>query len=325
GPGWWADAADRAVVLRRVWARRAAPWAYGEAIGLARAAAAARVDVLHSPANLGPAWGPFARVLTLHDLMYRRQEDLVGRVPRLGTDAVLVPAARRAHRVITATEASRAEIVAELRLPRERIAVIAHGAHPPPARTPRPIDTGGRPLLLAVGTNVPHKNHDALLAGLAAIAPAQRPLLAIAGHDTEALAGRVAERGVTGDVRLYGAVDAGTLEDLYAAARGYVTATRHEGFGLPVLEAMLRGVPVAAADIPVLREVAGEAAAWFDPGDADGTGAALAALAAGGGEVERRRAPGLERAARYTWAATARRTFAVYEAARSTTTKTRFE
>ena len=68
------------------------------------------------------------------------------------------------------------------------------------------------------------------------------------------------------DVRLLGAVDADRLEALYAAAALVVTATRFEGFGLPVLEAMARGVPVACSDLAVLREVAGDAAVWLDPG-----------------------------------------------------------
>jgi glycosyltransferase involved in cell wall biosynthesis len=314
-PGWWSELADRAVVLRGTWARRPAAWARGEAVALGRAASAAGVDVLHSPANLGPAWGSFARVLTLHDLMHRSHPGLVSRVTRLGTEAVLVPAARRAHRVITATEASREEISSALAIAPERIAVVAHGVHPPPERTPRPVDTCGRRLVLAVGTNVPHKNHAALLAGLAR--RADRPLLAIAGHGTEALAARAAELGVTGDVRLYGAVDADTLEDLYAAADSYITATRHEGFGLPVIEALSRGVPVAAADIPVLREVAGDLATWFDPDDQDAVAAAL-------GPLLDRAAAGRERAARYTWAATAGATLAVYAEARSQTANTRF-
>jgi glycosyltransferase involved in cell wall biosynthesis len=314
GRGWWSEGSDRTLVLPRVTPRRRAAWALGEIGGVARAAARARVDVLHGPANFAPATGPFARVLTLHDLMFRHHPGLVPALTRFGTEATLVPGARRAHRVITATAASREEIVSALGIATERIAVVPHGVHAPPERTPRPVDTGGRRLVLAVGTNVPHKNHEALLAGLAR--RDERPLLAIAGHGTEALAARAAELGVDGNVRLYGAVDADTLEDLYAAAGSYITATRHEGFGLPVIEAMSRGVPVAASDIPVLREVAGELATWFDPDDVDAVAAAL-------GPLPDRRAAGRERAARYTWAATAEATLAVYEDARGPSRRAR--
>jgi len=333
GSGWWSTDADRAVVLSRSWARRPAAWALGEALALGRAAAAARVDVLHSPANLGSAWGPFARILTLHDLMYRSQTDLATRTARLGTDAVLVPAARRAHRLITATEASRREIVETLAIAPERIAVIAHGAAAPPA-APRAqaaamrerLQADGRPIALAVGTNVPHKNHAALLTGLAALADDARPRLVIAGHGTDApeLMELARSLGIADDVRLLGAVSADDLEDLYAAANGYLTATLHEGFGLPIVEAMLRSIPVAASDIPVLREVAGEAATWFDPRETRSVADALTRVTAGGPQSERRRTLGKTLAERYTWRATADATAAVYAAARSTTTKTRF-
>jgi glycosyltransferase involved in cell wall biosynthesis len=331
GPGWWRDGSDRAVVLRRVSARSQPAWAAGEGLGVAHAAAGAGVDVLHSPANLGPAFGTCARVLTLHDLMYRRQPDLVPQVVRLGTDAVLVPAARRAHRVITATEASRAEIVDELGLDPARVAVIPHGAHPPPggardvAAARERLGADARPIVLAVATHVEHKNHPALLAALAELG--ERPLLVIAGHGTEALSARAAELGVAEDVRLLGAVPGETLEDLYAAADVYVTATRHEGFGLPVIEAMGRGLPVAASDLPVLREVARDSGWFFDASDPRSIATVLRSVLEGGPEVERRRRLGLADAGRYSWAATAEATARVYAEAlaeRSTTTKTRF-
>jgi len=147
------------------------------------------------------------------------------------------------------------------------------------------------------------------------MAPEQRPLLALAGHgtDTGDLRGRAAERGVADDVRLLGAVGAEQLEGLYAAADVVVTATRFEGFGLPVLEAMARGVPVACSDLPVLREVAGdEAAAWLDPGDPASVAAAVRRALASRDEL---RAAGLARAAGFSWAAAARATAQVYERA----------
>lgn len=329
GAGWWSEAADRAVVLTRVRPRSMPAWALGETAGIVRAAARARVDVLHSPANLGPAVGPFARVLTLHDLMYRRQRDLVAPLVRAGTDAILVPAARRAHRLITATDVSRHEIVEELGLPPGQITVIPHGAHPP-AQGPRDVagarlrlGAGERPIVLAVATNVEHKNHPALLDALAELTSAKRPLLVIAGHGTAELAPRAAELGVHGDARLLGAVTDSELADLYAAATVYVTATRHEGFGLPVIEAMGRGLPIAASDIPVLREVAGDVGWFFDAGDPRSIAKTLRAVLDGGPEVERRRRLGLESAPGYSWAATAERTAAVYADALSTMTKTR--
>ena len=64
---------------------------------MAGAAARARVDVLHSPANFGPVAGPFARVLTLHDVLFRTHPELLTPAMRLGTELLVPPAARRAH------------------------------------------------------------------------------------------------------------------------------------------------------------------------------------------------------------------------------------
>ena len=121
--------------------------------------------------------------------------------------------------------------------------------------------------MLSVASDLPHKNLAALIDGLAALD--ERPVLAFAGHgtDTGDLRARAAQAGVADDVRLLGAVDPDRLESLYAAAAVVATPTRFEGFGLPVLEAMARGVPVACSELPVLREVAGDAAVYFDASD----------------------------------------------------------
>jgi glycosyltransferase involved in cell wall biosynthesis len=105
------------------------------------------------------------------------------------------------------------------------------------------------------------------------------------------------------------------LEDLYAAASGVVSATRWEGFGLPVLEAMARGVPVACSDLPVLREVAGGIADPLDPDDPASIAGALGRLLAPDPARATRVAAGRARAAQYTWAAAAQATAAAYERA----------
>ena len=133
-----------------------------------------------------------------------------------------------------------------------------------------------------------------------------------AGHgtDTGALGARAAERGV--EVRLLGGVDPERLESLYAAASVVATPTRFEGFGLPVLEAMARGVPVACSELPVLREVAGDAAVYFDASDPRSVADAIRTALI---EGDRLRAAGLARAAEFSWAAAARATAEVYERA----------
>lgn len=320
GEGFWGQVGR---VVRLPLSPRARPaWAWAELAAVPAAAARARVDVLHSPANFGPVGGPFARVLTIHDLLFRRHPELLTPAMRLGTEVLVPPAARRAHRVITVSNASRDDMVGLLGIPVERIDVVPNGWTPPralpdPAAARRRLDAGERSIALSVASDLPHKNLVVLLEALALLEPAERPLLALAGHgtDTGALPARAGQLGVEGDVRLLGAIDADRLEELYAAAAVLVTATLLEGFGLPVLEALGRGVSVVASDLPVLREVAGDAALWVDPHDPASITAALRRALMDGPDVERLRDLGRVRAQRFTWRAAAEQTARVYEQA----------
>jgi glycosyltransferase involved in cell wall biosynthesis len=322
---FWARYADARVVLRAASPRAAGRWGLGEVGLLPVAAARAGVDVLHAVANFAPLGGPFARVLTLHDLIFRRLPSAVPPALRWGTELLVPLAARRAQRIITVSAASRDDIAEELRVAPEHIDVIPNGLSGRPcgagdsAEARARLHLGDRPLALSVATAVAHKNLAMLLEALARITPAERPVLAFAGHGTDAgeIPARAATLGLTQDVRLLGAVPPDALEDLYAAAALLVTATRYEGFGLPVLEAMARGVAVVCSDLPVLHEVAGDTAIYVDQEDPPAIARALREVLRGGAEVEARRDRGRVRAARFTWDAAARSTLATYDRALS--------
>ena len=130
-------------------------------------------------------------------------------------------------------------------------------------------------------------------------------------HEAE-LRARAAELGVAQDVRLLGWLDAGELEGLWQVARAFVYPSLYEGFGLPVLEAMARGVPVASSSAASLPEVAGDAALLFDPHDERAIASAIERLVTDRGEAERLRVAGRERAAMFTWERSARLTLETY-------------
>ena len=122
--------------------------------------------------------------------------------------------------------------------------------------------------MLSLSAKRPHKNLLALIGALARIPAERRPLLVLPGYPTwhEAeLRARAEADGVAGDVRFLGWLSGEELEGLWALAEAFVFPSLYEGFGLPVLEAMARGVPVACADASSLPEVAGDAALLFAP------------------------------------------------------------
>ena len=133
-------------------------------------------------------------------------------------------------------------------------------------------------------------------------------------HETQ-LREHASALGVAEDVRFPAWVSSAELEGLWAIARAFVFPSLYEGFGLPVLEAMARGVPVACSNSSSLPEVAGDAALLFDPRDEGAIARALARLLSEPALVEDLRARGLERAREFTWERTARLTLASYRRA----------
>jgi glycosyltransferase involved in cell wall biosynthesis len=300
-------------------ARSRAQWALGE-LGLASAAARhARVDVLHSMANFAPGWGRTPRVVTIHDLQYQAVPDQLSLPVRKLTGALMSLAARGARRIIAVSDAGAREIVDGLGVDRARIDVVPNGVRPP-GPSPPTADVrerhrlGGRAVALSVATNLPHKNLAVLIEALALTGPAERPLLVFAGHGTDdgTLRERALAAGVADDVRLLGSCTTDELDALYAIADCLVLPTLHEGFGLPVLEAMARSLPVACSDIPALREVAGPAAVYFQPRCPEQVAAAVAELLVDRELAGRLAGLGRTRATGFSWSAAAARTLTSY-------------
>jgi glycosyltransferase involved in cell wall biosynthesis len=321
GEGPWLEAVPSVTVPVR--ARRRREWVRGEQQLLPRLAAAAGVDLLHSLANTAPARGRFRRVVTVHDLIHRiRPEAHFGLNARAMRWLVWL-AARRSDRLIAPSQATKRDLVAMLRTPAGRIDVVPQGVAPPgpasdAAELRRRLRLGDRPVVLAVAALRPHKNLAAAIEALALIPAERRPRLVLAGYSTPhevELRRRAAALGLEADVRFAGWVPAVDLEALYSLASACVFPSLYEGFGLPVLEAMARGVPVACSDRGSLAEVAGNAARLFDPERPERIAAAIEALLGDPVEADRLRAAGRERAAKFTWAATARGTLASYERA----------
>jgi glycosyltransferase involved in cell wall biosynthesis len=323
GAGPWSELMPQVVLPVSV-ANRVG-WVRGEQQLLPGAARRAGVDLVHSLASTAPAWGRFKRVVTVHDLIYRRYPAAHGGMRSLGMRILVPLAVRRSDRVIADSEATKRDLVELLRTPAERIDVVPLGFGASARATPAPehavrerLGLGDRDVLLSLSAKRPHKNLEALLEALATLPAPARPVLVLAGYPTaheRTLRERAEALGVGEDVRWPGWLDPGELERLWAITKGFVFPSLYEGFGLPVLEAMARGVPVACSNAASLPEVAGDAALLFDPNDRRALADALQRLLAGGPEIERLRSAGRQRAAQFSWERTARGTLESYRRA----------
>ncbi len=320
GGGPWGELTPAVTVP--VKARNRVQWVLGEQTLLPALAARAGVQLMHSLASTAPLWGAFRSVVTVHDLIYARFPEAHPGIRDKGMKVLVPLAARRADRVICDSQSTRGDLIELAGVSPQRIDVVPLGLgsvrREQPlgeAETRTRFGLGTRTVLLSLSAKRPHKNLSRLIGALARIPAERRPLLVLPGYPTwheQELRERAAGAGVGSDVRFIGWVSGAEIEGLWALAEAFVFPSLYEGFGLPVLEAMARGVPVACSNASSLPEVAGEAALLFDPQDEQAIAAALSRLLEDPALRERLRALGAERVREFTWERSARLTLASY-------------
>jgi glycosyltransferase involved in cell wall biosynthesis len=292
------------------------------AMGLPRAAARARVDVIHAPAYTAPLWSRAPVVLTIHDVSYERhpewypyQRDAVRRM-------FYRRSARIAARVLTDSKFSAGEIAAAYQIPRERIVVAPLGVSDHFAPGDRPHEPFQAritpPFLLHVGDL--HERRNLPLVVHAMFEAQRRPgmpslSLVLAGVDRgigDRLRAYAREAETPDAVVCLGPVTDSQLLTLYRGAAALVYPSRYEGFGLPVLEAMACGTPVIASRAASIPEVLGDAGVLLDPDDEPGWAEAIAEVVNDEWQKGRMRKAGITRAKEFTWARTASITLDAY-------------
>lgn len=282
-------------------------WARGELFAVQRFAKRLGADLVHCPANLGPARRGVPLVLTLHDLLPFRHPEYVPGAYAQVLRTMLRLSARSARRLVTSSIAARDDIVEIVGIPAERIDVVPLAGYDNVA-TPVTPETGQRlpRQLLSVGNRMPHKNFARLIESLVHIPEAKRPQLVITGsHGDDPLAPVVAQFNLEQWVSLRGWLTPQELDELFDTSTLVVFPTLFEGFGLPPLEAMSRGCPAACSDIPVMHEVAGTAARYFDPYDPQAIAEEIMRLLDSPAELADMSRAGVARAAEFSWARTA--------------------
>lgn len=234
--------------------------------GIRRLAARERADALLMPANLSARRGRLPQVVAILDVNFLTEPATYESASARYLAWSFRRAVRDADALITISEFSRSEIARHLGADPAEITVVYPGLDPPASdvSATSPLET---PYALWVGATEVSKNLGILLNAWSSGAPGGLSLAIVGppGRDHLALVERASKLG--GQVILRGAVDEDELERWYRHAAVFLFPSRTEGFGFPPLEAMLRGVPVVAANAGSLPEVLGDAALFHDPDD----------------------------------------------------------
>jgi len=255
--------------------------------------------VVHYPLTLRIPRVPAPSVVTLHDLQHLDLPAMFPRSERLFRRAAWHPSIRGADRVIVISDFVRRRAVELLGLDERRLRVVPLGidhARLAPADVPR------EPFVVYPAKRWPHKNHARLFEAFALVRR-ERPEMRLV------LTGGGPYPDLPDGIEWRGRVDDQELTSLLQRASALVFPSLYEGFGLPPLEAMACGCPVACSNAAALPEVVGDAARLFDPYDVGEIAAAIGDVLDDPGEWASR---GLVRAGGYSWEATARQTDAVY-------------
>lgn len=272
-------------------------------------AARYRLDVLLNPGFTAPLFAPCRQVTVFHDLQHKRHPEHFRWFDLPFWRFLLWVAAHRSYRLIAVSQATASDVMQFYRIPGDRITVIAHGVEPAFSYLDR---SRTESYLLCVSTLHPHKNLPRLIRAYGRTKRDFRLILTgLRGFQTGAIEKLIAELGLGDSIEITGWVPRHELYSLYASARAFVYPSTFEGFGMPVLEALAAGIPTACSDIPPLREVAGDAALFFDPFDEDSIASAIERVMHDSALRDQLAHDGRERARPFSWQRCAEQTLQV--------------
>jgi len=282
------------------------------------------IDVFHFPDYTLPPVRQAAAVLTVHDLSFLMYPECADEKLRAYLEHAVPQSLERADYVLADSENTRNDLVCLLDVPPERAEVVYCGvdAHFRPATEDARLEVRERygldfPFILTVGVIEPRKNLPTLLRALSRLKarPDFVPKLVVAGQPGwlyESVYQLVEALHLEREVVFLGYVPEEDLPALYSLAEVFAYPSLYEGFGLPPLEAMACGTPVVCSDASSLPEVVGSAGLLVRALDVEGLAEALARVLADERLRGDLRTRGRQRAAQFTWEATARKLLDVY-------------
>ena len=302
---------------------RMAVW-LGQLVGLGFNWLVPDAELFHATEHLLPPLHGVPTVLTVHDMIFKLFREHQKPLNFWYLNATMPLYCRRAGAIITVSESSKRDIVAQYGLDPAKISVIYEAAAPEfrPA-APASLAAVRRrydlpdEFLIHVGTIEPRKNLTRLVEALQELRETGLliPLVVVGarGWLYDDFFRRIEELDLGQAVHFPGFVSAPDLPLVYGAATVAAMPSVYEGFGLPILEAMACGVPVVSSASSSLPELGGEAARYFDPYDVAEMAEAIRAVWTDAELQQEMRLKGLAQAARFSWERAAEETLAVYE------------
>ncbi len=268
-----------------------------------------RLDVLFNPGFTAPILSPCSCVTVFHDLQHKRHPEYFRWFDLPFWRLLLWAAVHRAKNIIGVSEATRTDLLHFYNVPAARIHVVHHGVDPALFDLRREhLDR----FVLCVSTLHPHKNIERLVRAYAREKRDFKLVLAgMRGFHGEIVERLIGELNLRDRVTLTGWISRAQLYDLYNRALACIYPSTFEGFGMPVLEAMAAGVPLACSEIPPLREVAADTALYFDPLDKNALASGLKRIVSDDALRADLSYAGRERARMFTWERAARETLDV--------------
>jgi glycosyltransferase involved in cell wall biosynthesis len=252
-------------------------------------------------------------VNTIHDLSFFQTQALFPATKRLYKRVVCSVALRRSRGIIAVSNFTRNEILRRFPIDQGKVVVIHNGFCAPPCGQRQ----GGSPYVLFVGTLEKRKDVATLVRAFGLLRRSRRIphrliLVGQRGFGWGEIQAAIRSTSCPQDIDCLGHTKREEVERLFRGADLFVYPSTYEGFGLPILEAMACGTPVACSRAASLPEVAGDAAEYFEPASVDGLAEAMERVLGSAARQDELRRKGLERVKLFSWDECARRHLAVY-------------
>lgn len=280
---------------------------------------AQNLDLLHVPHFNVPMLYRDKFIVTIHDLIHHKftegttttKNPIIFKLKRFGYRKVIENAIYKSQKIITPSNFVKDDILKNFKVDKSKIIVTYEAAEEEYQQA-----SGGnrQSFLLYVGNAYPHKNLNKLLDAIKLV---DTKLIIVSPRDVFAdrLKEEIQKRGLDKKVELKGYLEPQELAKLFQKASAYVFPSLSEGFGIPGLNAMASGIPVVSSNIPVLKEIYGEAAVYFDPNNPEDIASKTMSVL-GQGDPKLRTDivnKGIAQVKKYSWQKMASQTLKIYQ------------